>query len=362
MLIVDAHQDLAWNILTFERDYTLSASETRRREQGKEAPIHNGDTLLGWPEYQRGKVAVIFATLFASPQRRQRGPWDILCYADSNQANDLYWAQSEAYQRLTDDHPDKFRIIYNQENLRDILDHWNVEGTEEHPVGLVQLMENGEGIRNVEELEEWWELGVRIIGPAWAGTRFCGGTREPGPLTPEGRALLQAMGDIGFLLDLSHMDEISALQSLDMYTDSVIASHSNAKSLLPETESNRHLSDRIIRGLIERVGVIGVVPFNRFLVDGWTPSDGRQKANLNHVTAQIDHICQLAGNAFHVGLGTDFDGGFGLQSVPTEIDTIADLQKLIPLLSKKGYSQEDIAAIMGNNWLRKVSSILPETS
>jgi membrane dipeptidase len=360
MLIVDAHQDLAWNILTFDRDYVLAAAETRQRERGTSTPRYNGDTLLGWPDYARGKVAVVFATLFAAPARRQEGEWDTQCYTTTEQANMIYRNQLDAYHRLADDHPDKFRLIFQRADLETVVSNWENPEDDQHPVGLVILMENAEGVRSPGELDEWWHQGVRIIGPAWAGTRYCGGTLEPGPLTLEGFALLDGMADLGYVLDLSHMDERAALQALDHYPGAIIASHSNAKALLKDTESNRFLSDEVIHGLIERNGVIGIVPYNPFLNPTWRPSDGRHAVTLGHVVSQIDHVCQLAGNAQHVGLGSDFDGGFGLQSVPSEFDTIADLQKLTPLLAEKGYTNSDVRAIMGENWLSLLRRTLPE--
>jgi membrane dipeptidase len=69
------------------------------------------------------------------------------------------------------------------------------------------------------------------------------------------------------------------------------------------------------------------------------------------VADQIDYICQNAGNARHTGFGTDFDGGFGLQQVPAGIDTIADLHLLAPMLSARGYNEEDIDAVFGGNWI-----------
>jgi membrane dipeptidase len=360
MLLVDAHEDLAWNMLTFSRDYTLAAEETRQREQGSETPQHNGDTLLGYPDYQRGHVAVVFATLFAAPTRRRYGDWDRLCYTTNHQAYSLYNNQLDAYHRLTDEHPEKFRMIVRLDDLEEVLSHWEKPDEQEHPVGLVILMEGAESVRQPDELEEWWQPGVRLIGPAWASNRFCGGTREPGPLTKQGYALLEAMTDYGFVLDLSHMDEKAALQALDFYSGRIVTTHANALALLKGIESNRFLSDRLIQGLIERDGIIGVVPFNRFLVPGWTADDGREAVGLDHVVAQIDYICQIAGDAQHVGIGTDFDGGFGLQGTPHEIDTIADLQKLAPLLADRGYPDSDIAGILGGNWLQLLKESLPE--
>ena len=360
MIIVDAHQDLAWNILSFGRDYTKSAADIRAGERETQIPTINDDTLLGWPDYQKGQVAIIFSTLFAAPIRAKLGDWDNQYYSDEDEAFALYQAQLDAYYRLTDDNPSKFRLIKDQGDLQEILAHWEDSSEVSHPVGLVALMEGAEGVRHPSELEEWWQRGIRIIGPAWAGTRFCGSTHEPGPLTKEGFALLEGMSSLGFVLDISHMDELAVLQSLDEYPGKLIASHANAKALLHSSEDNRNLTNRVIQGVIERNGIIGVVPFNRFLVNRWKTRDGRECVSLQHLVAHIDHICQLAGNAYHVGIGSDFDGGFGLQKTPIEIDTIADLQKLVPLLNDKGYTETDIEAVLNRNWINLLYSSLPE--
>jgi len=362
-LIVDSHQDLAWNILTFGRDYTCSAEETRQAEHGSPTIQRNGDTLLGWPDYQRGRVSVIFSTLFSTPAR-WAVQWEPIFYKDTPQAKKQYNQQLDTYYKLADDHPDKFQLISTVPALDNLLASQKeaISKDQNYPVGLVPLMEGADCIEHPDELEKWWERGLRIIGLAWSGTRYCGGTNEPGPLTKEGFLLLEAMLDMGFTLDISHMDEKAALQSLDMYAGSIIATHANCLSLLPDSESNRHLSDRVIQGLLERGGIIGVIPFNRFLKSGWllTAGSQREEVTLDFVVAHIDHICQMAGDAKHVALGTDFDGGFGLQSTPLGIDTIADLHKLEPLLSAHGYSQSDIEAILGMNWINQLHRTLPQ--
>lgn len=389
MLIIDAHQDLAWNILSFGRDYTRSAAQTKRIEAGGLAPQVTGDTVLGWPDYQRGRVALVFATLFAAPGHRREGAWESQIYADANEAHRLYSLQLDAYERLVEDHPQKFRLVHSSSDLESVLQPWRqapepstlepgsesthiprqdpheaaeqeaVSTASGNPTGLVLLMEGAEGVRQPGELEWWWQRGVRLIGPAWAGTRFCGGTGEPGPLTKEGYQLLEGMADCGFTLDLSHMDEAAALQALDVYPAQIIASHSNAVApLKASVESNRFLSDRVIRGLLERDGVIGIVLLNSFLKHGWRKGDRRQEVPLQLVVNQIDYICQMAGDAQHVGIGSDFDGGFGLQSIPAGIESIADLRKIIPMLQEKGYPEQDIAAILGENWIRRLQRVL----
>jgi membrane dipeptidase len=359
--IVDSHQDLAWNILSFGRDYTRSVAETRRLEQGSQTVARNGDTLLGWPEYQRARVVVIFVTLFSTPARFAF-EWETVMYHYSAQAHRQYRQQIDLYYALCDEHADKFRLVGSVKDLNTVLAGLERPDPEVggYPVGLLPLLEGADCILVLEELLEWWQLGVRLIGPAWAGTRFCGGTKEPGPLTRDGRELLAAMAEIGFILDVAHMDEAAALEALDRYPGAIVATHANCLALLPEHEFNRHLSDRMIRGLLERDGIIGVVPYNTFLKDGWLLGvNQRDEVSLEALVDHIDHICQLTGDARHVGIGSDFDGGFGLDSTPKEIDTIVDLHKLTPMLTARGYSEEHAADILGRNWIAHLSRSLP---
>jgi membrane dipeptidase len=364
-LIIDSHQDLAWNMLSYGRDYTRSVVETRKLEAGTYTPAVNGDALVGWPEYQRGQVAVIFSTLYATPAKWKEAS-DTIWYADSEQAHRLYRDQVTVYRKLADSHPDKFCLISTTKELDSVVEHWDKPAPdgapgEGHPVGMVYLMEGADGIRSPHELAEWYELGLRLIGLAWAGTRYCGGTGEPGPLTPEGRELIAAMADFNFVLDLSHMDEAAAYESLDRYEGPVMATHANCAALLKGADSNRHLPDRIIEGLIERDGVIGLVPFNAFLKAGWQRKTGsrREEVSLDALIAHIDHICQIAGDSLHAGIGSDFDGGFGLQSIPPELDSVADLQLIGTGLKARGYNESDVENIMGANWLRFLRRNLP---
>src|SRR5437773_11619325 len=110
------------------------------------------------------------------------------------------------------------------------------------------------------------ERGVRIVGLAWARTRYSVGTGEPGPLTPEGRRLLDVMSELGLILDLSHASDESFLEALDRFQGTAIVSHANARALLKDyPRPERMLTDEMIERVAEAGGVIGVVPFNRFL-------------------------------------------------------------------------------------------------
>jgi membrane dipeptidase len=365
-LLIDAHQDLAYNALTFGRDYRLSARETRAAEAGTATIERTGDTLLGWPEFQSGQVALIFATLFLAPPA-QSADWETQVPRSPLQAHNLWREQVDYYRRLAGEAPDMFRQVMNRGDLADLFALWEQSPADldanppcTHPTGLLLLMEGAEAIGQPRDLEEWWEAGVRLVGPVWAGERFCGGTFNPQDgFTREGYELLDVMSGLGMGLDLSHMNEKSALQALDCYEGAILATHANTRALLHQPDNERHLTDLTIRRLVERGGAIGVLPFGKFIRPGWSASDDARLTTLDHVLAHIDHICQLAGDALHVGVGTDFDGGFGWPHVPYEIETIADLQKLTKHMLEHGYDEDDVNAIFNRNWRRLLEKALP---
>jgi membrane dipeptidase len=129
----------------------------------------------------------------------------------------------------------------------------------------------------------------------------------------------------------------------------VVATHTNCRALVP---GQRQFNDTQIRLLGERDGVMGTVFYNAFLLEGWHKSDRKEEVTLDHLVTNIDHVCQLLGSARHVGIGSDLDGGFGMEHIPAEIDTIADLPKIAAKLKERGYEPDDIVNIMGGNWLR----------
>ena len=355
-MIVDAHEDIAWNMLTFTRDYSRSIQATREIEEGTPTVDHNGHTLLGWPNWIEGNVGWVFATLYASPEKRRYGQWDVIAYRDAEEAFGQYWRQLDVYHRLLDEHEDKFSLIDSTEVLAEHQSEWEAG---ERRLGLTLLMEGAEGIQHPQRLPEWYERGLRIIGPAWDRTRYVGSAYEPGPWTAQGMELLEVMADLGMILDISHLAEEAALAALDQYPGLIIASHANPRWLMPRAQyPERFLGRRTVERLVERDGVIGVVLANKFLKDGWKPGDRRELVSIDDVVAHIDAICQLVGDADHVGIGSDFDGGFGLDQAPIELDGIGDLAKIGDGLAQRGYSQGEVDAVLGGNWLRVVGPAL----
>jgi membrane dipeptidase len=362
MVVVDAHEDVAWNYFTFGRDYTLPVEVTRQREAGAAIPPLARGALLGWPEWLLGRVAVVFATIFAAPSRFKAGEHDALCYDDAAAARRLYSDQLDFYHRWADENPEKFRLIRTRADLEATLATWSGEDLAARRVGLVLLMEGAEALRSPEEIEEWFERGVRLLGPAWAANRYSGGGYEPGPLTDKGRELLEVMAGLGMGLDLSHMAEAATVEALDRYPGPIFASHSNPRALVPHPlYPERHLSDPAIRSLAERDGVIGIVPYNRFLRGDWQVADGRREFGLADVADRIDYVCQLAGDSAHAGIGSDFDGAFGLGAIPVGLDSVADLGLIGDTLAARGYGPADVEAVLGGNWLRILRKAIPET-
>jgi len=358
--ILDAHQDLAYNMTVLGRDYRLPNAETRLRDRKTGIDSYGGGSLLGWPEYNAGGVGLVFGTLFSVPERRRNPNFEgEEYYSTPTEAHRLYWNQLDSYHKLAETQSEAFSLVLTRQNLAAHLDLWQSQSDALKPVGIIPLMEGAEGIVSLDELPEWWEHGLRIIGLAWAGNRFCGGTREPGKLTAEGRDLIQAMAEVGFVLDLSHMDEPAALKCLDIYPGQIIASHANASKLVKGYNSNRLLSDEVITKLIARDGLIGVAPINQFLNADWKEDGGKPAISLRLVAEQIDYICQIAGDVSHVGIGTDFDGGLGVEMVPAEIDTIADLPRLFPFLKEIGYDSVEIDRIAAGNFLEMIEKTLP---
>jgi membrane dipeptidase len=356
MIVVDAHQDIAYNALCFGRDYRRPAYETRRREAGGPVTAANGLAVNGLPDALLGRVGVVFATLFVEPHDRNTpSPWARLAYSTPAEAYQRALEQWDYYQRLADE-DDRIRLLQTTADLDAVLASW-AEGKEiaDHQQGLALLMENADPILEPKQFEEWYGRGVRIVGPAWRATRYSGGTGQPGPLTKLGLELLDVLASFKVILDVSHMAEQACLQALDRYQGAIIASHSNPRRF---RDSDRHLSEATIRRLAERGGVVGIVPYNAFLRSDWRSGDRKTDVPLSVVLDAIDYVCQLTGSAAHVAIGSDFDGGFGAESIPDGLDTVADLGSLGPALRLRGYAPADVEAILSGNMLRQLRQAL----
>jgi membrane dipeptidase len=226
----------------------------------------------------------------------------------------------------------------------------NPDPTQSPPLGFVISMESADSIMDPEQLESWYQAGLRLIGPTHYGPgRYAGGTATELGVTDIGKRLLAEMERLGMPVDLTHCSDEAFWETLDHYNGPVLASHNNCRALVPH---QRQFSDEQLKAIFERDGIIGAAFDAWMLQDGWIRGQTTpEKVTIATVVDHIDHVCQLSGSSRHAAIGTDLDGGYGREQTPHDLDTIADLQKMVGLLQNRGYSEQDIAGIMHGNWL-----------
>lgn len=347
MWIFDAHLDLSMNALEWNRDLTRPLEEVRQRETGLKDKPDRGRGTITLPEMRRGKVGICVATQIAryvAPDNRLPG-WHSPEQAWAQTQGQLAWyrAMEESGQMIQ---------IRDRAQLDAQVRVWEGTPPADAPIGYILSLEGADSIRTPRHLERAFEQGLRAVGPAHYGPgRYAMGTDATGGLRPGGRELLKEMGRLGIILDVTHLCDDSLAEALDHYEGPLWASHSNCRTLVPH---NRQFSDEQIRLLIQRGAVIGGALDAWMLIPGWvrgktTPENSG--VALKHVADHIDHVCQLAGNANHSGIGSDLDGAFGREQSPGDLDTIADLNKLVEIFRTRGYSAGDIDRLMHGNYV-----------
>jgi membrane dipeptidase len=358
MLIIDAHLDLSMNALQADRDL-LQAVYTIRTQEQFVPGMGRGQGTVAYPEMRRGRLFLSVATLIARSTGRPVPHFD---FRSPSQAYGMAHGQLAYYRAL--EQMGHIRIIDNRQQLESHVAEWQTwdaahpeETDQTPPLGFIISMEGADPILFPEQLGEWWQAGLRLLGPTHYGPgRYAGGTATELGLTPIGPPLLREMERLGIILDMTHLSDQAFWQALEHYNGLVIASHNNCRALVPH---QRQFSDDQLKAIFARNGVIGAAFDAWMLQPGWIVGQTtNEKVTIATVVDHIDHICQLAGNAQHVAIGTDLDGGYGREQSPRDLDTIADLQRLTGLLAGRGYSTADTAAILHGNWLRVFRSAL----
>jgi membrane dipeptidase len=221
-------------------------------------------------------------------------------------------------------------------------------------------LEGADSLVTISHLETAWQYGLRAVGPAHYGPgTYAQGTDATGGIGRRGRDLLAEMARWGMILDAAHLCDDSFWEALEAFSGPVWASHANCRALVPH---NRQISDEQIKALVARDAVIGVVFDAWMMIPNWVrgktkPSDMGLK--IETIVGHIDHICQLTGNALHVGIGSDLDGAFGFEQTPQDLNSIAALASIPELLRKRGFKEQDVLAIMHGNFIRFLHRALP---
>jgi membrane dipeptidase len=348
MLIFDCHLDLSMNALEWNRDLTQSVEAIRQRERGRNDKRDRAGGVVSLPEMRRGQVGLCTATLIAryvAPDNPLPG-WH---------SPEIAWAQTQgqlAWYRAMDE-AGQMAPITTRDALDRHVELWTNNPPPDAPIGYVLSLEGADSIRTPRHLELAWEQGLRAIGPAHYGVgRYAQGTHVTGGFPAAGRELLAEMQRLGMILDATHLSDECFWEALDLYQGPIWASHSNCRALVP---NQRQFDDAQIKALIDRGAVIGGALDAWMMVPNWTLFQTRPEetgVRLSHLVDHWDHICQIAGSAQHIAIGTDLDGGFGKEQCPLDVETIADLQTLPDLLAARGYSQADIEGILYGNWVR----------
>jgi membrane dipeptidase len=308
-----------------------------------------GRGTVSFAEMRRGGIGVCVATQIARYVHRSnpRPGWH---------SPEQAWAMTQAqlaWYRAMEERGELTQIT-DRPSLEAHLDHWT-EGDPDGPIGYVLSLEGADSLITLHHLERAYADGLRALGPAHYGPgTYAAGTESEGGLSPRGFELLAEMDRLGIILDVTHLTDQGFWEAMDAFRGFVWASHSNARAKVPH---QRQLADDMIRALVSRGGVIGVVLDAWMLVPDWergSTSPDAAGVTLSTLVEHVDHICQVAGDARHCGVGSDLDGGFGKEQTAFDLDTIADLARLPGMLAARGYSVDDIAGIMHGNFLRRI--------
>jgi membrane dipeptidase len=307
--------------------------------------------MVSLSELERGNIAVVIATVTGGFKAEDVGkdfqPTTAIYYTPE-EAEAQALTQIDLYERW--EKQNRIRIIKSVADLEHHLELWQ----DDKKPGLVLLMEGADPVVNVNDLPKWWQRGLRMIGLTFGDTKYGAGVAggstnfKTGGLTSEGVVLLENMAEQGFIWDISHLTEEGVWQGLELKFPRVCASHANARALIP---TDRHLTDNVIRAVAERDGVIGLVLYNGFLEPRWR-NDKTIPVTLEHVRKHAAYLASLSSWSC-VGIGSDLDGGFGLEESPQGLASVADLYKVggvVPESAREG--------ILSANWLNFLRRVL----
>ena len=349
MFTIDAHLDLSMNAMEWNRDLRRSVHEIRKREEAMTDKPDRAKGTVALPELRKGNIGLVVATQiarFVAPDNHLPG-WHSPEQAWAQTQGQLQWYKSmeEAGEMIQ---------IKNSSDLEKHLLLWlNDTPNDTKPVGYILSLEGADSLVSLDHLHRAHAYGLRAVGPAHYGPgRYANGTDATGRLNDQGKALLKEMEQLNIILDATHLCDDAFWDAMELFNGTIWASHNNCRALI---DHNRQFSDEMIKTLIQKKAVIGGALDAWMMVPGWQRgvSDPKQmNCNLEKMIDNMDHICQIAGNTLHAGIGTDLDGAFGKEQCPYDLETIADLQNIPALLTKRGYTISDCENIMHGNWLR----------
>ena len=302
MFTIDAHLDLSMNAMEWNRDLRKPVFELRKSEENLHDKPDRGKGTVALPELRKGNIGLVVATQIA----RYVAPGNPLPgWHSAEQA----WSQTQAQLAWykTMEAGGEMKMITNVEELDKHVSLWINDDIKQKPIGYILSLEGADSIVTIDYLQRAYDYGLRAIGPAHYGPgRYANGTDSTGNLNANGKALLKEMERLNIILDATHLCDDAFWDAMNLFNGHVWASHNNCRKFV---DHNRQYSDEQIKVLIERDAVIGAALDAWMLVQDWkrgTSTPLNMNCNFEKVIDNIDHICQLAGNTLHVGIGSDW--------------------------------------------------------
>jgi membrane dipeptidase len=347
-LILDSHLDLSFSALQINRDLTQPATTVRTHDSVNTMESF-GSCTVTFPELRKGNIGLVCGTVMSRLDADDK--WTRTGMYNQAQCHGVGRGHVAYYQALQQ--AGIIRFVGNIDELDKTIKAWSNNPESDEPIGLILTMESADPILNPDQVEVWYNLGLRMVSISHYGvSTYSHGTGTEGGLLDRAYPLLDALKNWGIIVDVTHLTDQAHWELLEYFDGPIAASHHNCRSLTP---GQRQLTDEMIRSIADRNGVIGTA-FDAWMLDpNWQRElaayDQQTEATLETVADHIDYICQLLGTSKHCGIGTDLDGGFGSEQAPRDLNTISDLQKLVPILEGRGYKRPEIEGIFSTNWV-----------
>jgi len=360
--IVDMHADTVQRIIDEHVDINQELS----------------DGHLDAVRAKRGGLDAQFFSIWVEPQLFGGGGASAMKRAD---------IQIEAIRDLAAKHPETWELATTADDIR--------RAENAGKIAALMGLEGGYAIdEKIENVQRYYDMGVRYMSPAWSvSTSWAGSSGdvvgETRGLNEFGKQVVREMNRLGMIVDVSHVSDKTFWDIVNTSTKPVVATHSACRAI---ANVPRNLTDDMIAALAKTGGVVNVIFYPEHIEPGWSekkkkvdaeiasivdrasaaePGNAAQKklardrvraeeylkrlppVSVSRIADHVDHIVKLVG-IDHVGIGSDFDG---VQAVPTDMKSVADLPNLTQELLKRGYPEDAIDKILGGNMLRVMEDV-----
>ena len=361
-IIVDMHADTVQRVIDENVDINQQLS----------------DGHLDAVRAKEGGLDAQFFSIWVEPQLFGGGGASAMKRAD---------VQIEAIRNLSVKHPETWELATTADDVR--------RASADGKIAALMGLEGGYAIdERIENVQRYYDMGVRYMSPAWSvSTSWAGSSGdsvgETRGLNNFGKQVVREMNRLGMMVDVSHVSDKTFWDIVNTSTKPVVATHSGCRAI---ANVPRNLTDDMIVALTKTGGVVNVIFYPEHIEPGWSEkkkkvddeiaslvqqaSDAEQgtaaqkklardrvrsqeylkrlpPVSVSRIVDHIDHIVKLVG-VNHVGIGSDFDG---VQAVPADMKSVADLPNLTKELLKRGYSESDVDKILGGNMLRVMEEV-----